>query len=106
MLVGLFISLLRSIVLGQRLAIRSPLVLKEVHKVPPQWTRLGPAPADHLINLHIGLKQSQMDELERHLLEGEFILSIETFELIDTQYQTQGIPDTVNIYLLARFGNL
>lgn len=54
---------------------RSPSILKEVHAVPRAWTRLGPAPAGQMINLHIGLKQTQMHELERHLLEGSFSYS-------------------------------
>ena len=45
-------------------------MVKETHTVPSQWSKVGPAPAGHVINLQIGLKQSQFDELERHLLEG------------------------------------
>ncbi|KAI4253479.1 MAG: hypothetical protein L6R42_007567 [Xanthoria sp. 1 TBL-2021] len=36
-----------------------------------RWTRIRPAPADHVVKLQIALKQSQFDELERHLYEGE-----------------------------------
>ncbi|KAA6413001.1 MAG: tripeptidyl peptidase [Lasallia pustulata] len=55
------------------------------------WTRVGPAPADHRINLQIGLKQSQFDELERHLYEvsdpshhryGQHLTSAEVDELV------------------------
>ena len=49
---------------------RSPYKLKETHNVPQQWERVGPAPKDHVIHLNIGLKQSNFDELERHLYEG------------------------------------
>ncbi|KAF2101176.1 subtilisin-like protein [Rhizodiscina lignyota] len=48
---------------------RSTYALKEAHNVPRQWTRVGPAPKDHIINLQIGLKQSQFEDLERHLYE-------------------------------------
>lgn len=39
--------------------------------MPSKWSRVGPAPGDHRINLSIGLKQGQFNELERHLYEGE-----------------------------------
>ncbi|KAA6408198.1 MAG: tripeptidyl peptidase [Lasallia pustulata] len=45
----------------------TPYAVKDSHVVPRKWTRVGPAPTDHRINLQIGLKQSQFDELERHL---------------------------------------
>lgn len=62
---------LAGLVLSSPLRTRSPYVVKEVHYPPNKWTRIGPAPADHIVNLQIGLKQSQFDELERHLHEGE-----------------------------------
>lgn len=49
---------------------RSPYVVKDSHNVPSGWRDVGPAPSDTLINLHVGLKQGQYDELERHLYEG------------------------------------
>ncbi len=52
------------------LRIRSPFAVKEFHPVPSKWSRFGPAPEDHVINLQIGLKQSRFKELERHLYEG------------------------------------
>ncbi|KAG4026264.1 hypothetical protein MFRU_043g00670 [Monilinia fructicola] len=48
---------------------RTPYAVKETHHPPPQWQRVGPARAGHMINLQIGLKQGQFDELERHLYE-------------------------------------
>ena len=48
----------------------SSLEIKEIHKVPPQWAWVARAPSDHIVDLQIGLKQSQMEELERHLIEG------------------------------------
>lgn len=49
---------------------KSPYVVKDSHFVPRKWTRLGAAPAEHMIDLSIGLKQSQFDKLERELYEG------------------------------------
>lgn len=51
---------------------RSPYAVKETHYVPRQWSKRGRAPESHVLHLHIGLKQSQFDELERHLYEGTF----------------------------------
>ncbi|KAF2136827.1 uncharacterized protein K452DRAFT_362269 [Aplosporella prunicola CBS 121167] len=48
---------------------RSPYAVKDSHNVPRSWSRLSSAPGDHMINLQIGLKQGQFDELERHLYE-------------------------------------
>ncbi|KAH7310279.1 peptidase S8/S53 domain-containing protein [Rhexocercosporidium sp. MPI-PUGE-AT-0058] len=48
---------------------RSLYSLKERHHVPRKWSRIGPAPSQHMIQLQIGLKQSQFSELERQLYE-------------------------------------
>jgi tripeptidyl-peptidase-1 len=61
---------------------RSPYVVKDTHHVPKRWKPVGPAPAEHLIKLQIGLKQAQFSELERHLYEG--IFSIEEFILLNS----------------------
>ncbi|KAA6407668.1 MAG: tripeptidyl peptidase [Lasallia pustulata] len=70
---------------------RTPYAVKDSHVVPRKWTRVGPAAADHRINLQIGLKQSQFDELERHLCEvsdpphhryGQHLTSAEVDELV------------------------
>lgn len=45
-------------------------VVEETHPVPSQWTEVAPAPAKHIVQLQIGLKQGQFEELERHLYEG------------------------------------
>lgn len=51
--------------------------VKETHSVPRRWIQRGRAPRSHMIHMQIGLKQSQFDELERHLYEGvTAILSI------------------------------
>lgn len=48
--------------------------VKDSHNVPNKWTNIGPAPPSTVINLHIGLRQSQFDELERHLYEGKQLI--------------------------------
>ncbi|KAF7857959.1 hypothetical protein EAF04_009316 [Stromatinia cepivora] len=48
---------------------RTPYAVKETHYPPSQWQRVGPAAKGRLINLQIGLRQGQFDELERHLYE-------------------------------------
>ena len=44
--------------------------IKDSHNVPRKWSRVGPAPVEHWINLNIGLKQSRFEELEKQLYEG------------------------------------
>jgi tripeptidyl-peptidase I len=56
--------------IGSPVRARSLYAVKDTHYVPKKWSRVGPAPSDHVIYLQIGLKQSQFDELERHLYEG------------------------------------
>ena len=68
--VSLALFVLTTSVLSSPVRIRSPYVVKDKHHVPNRWSNIGPAPADNLLNLHIGLRQSQFDELERHLYEG------------------------------------
>ena len=48
---------------------RSPYAVKDRFNVPPKWTREGPSPEGHLINLSIGLKQSRFGDLEKQLME-------------------------------------
>lgn len=43
--------------------------VKERHYVPKSWTSLGPADKSDIINLQIGLKQSNKGAIEQHLLE-------------------------------------
>jgi tripeptidyl-peptidase-1 len=57
--------------LASPVSARSPYAVKDTHHVPSKWTKVGAAPSSHIIHLQIGLKQSQFDELERHLYEGE-----------------------------------
>ncbi len=52
------------------ISVRTAYAVKEKHWVPKRWTKVGRAPADAVLNLQIGVKQSQFGELERHLNEG------------------------------------
>ena len=58
---------------GEPIRRRSPLVVKDAINVPAVWSRVGSGPADHIIELRMGLKQANFDELERHLYEGELL---------------------------------
>lgn len=49
---------------------RTPYQVKDVHNVPRGWRRVRRAPADHVIDLQIGVKQSNFAELEKNLYEG------------------------------------
>lgn len=72
---------------------RTPYAVKESHYVPRQWSNTGPAPESHVIHLHIGLKQSQFDELERHLYEGASplnkIMPVLVLTAADQQFPTR-----------------
>ena len=48
---------------------RLDYAVKERHSIPPSWRVVGDAPRDHILHLQIGLKQSNEDVLESHLLE-------------------------------------
>ena len=57
-------------ILSSPLRSRTEYAVKDTHNIPSKWSKVGPAPAHALLHLHISLKQSQFDELERHLYEG------------------------------------
>jgi tripeptidyl-peptidase-1 len=57
-------------VFGTPIQARTTYAVKGAHPVPRQWTKLGRAPREQMLHLQIGVKQSQFDELERHLYEG------------------------------------
>lgn len=44
-------------------------VVKDSHPAPGGWSKVGKAPADHVLNLKIGLTQSNFAELERQLFQ-------------------------------------
>lgn len=49
---------------------RTPFSVKETHSMPSKWGQIGRVDPSHMLHLQIGLKQEQVDELERHLYEG------------------------------------
>ena len=57
-------------VFGSPIKSRTAYAVKETHRVPRRWQKMGRAPADKMLNLQLGVKQGQFDELERHLYEG------------------------------------
>ncbi|WPG97551.1 Hypothetical protein R9X50_00032800 [Acrodontium crateriforme] len=48
---------------------RSRYALKERHVVPRGWTESAQAVKSHMVHLQIGLKQSNADEIDRHVME-------------------------------------
>lgn len=52
---------------------RTAYAVKETHFVPRTWRNVGKPAGDYIVHLNIGLKQSNFDELERHLYEGMLI---------------------------------
>ena len=50
---------------------RSPYAVKETHFAPREWTKLNRANGNKLVQLQIGLKQSDMDGLLKHLDESK-----------------------------------
>jgi tripeptidyl-peptidase-1 len=57
-------------VCGNPIQVRTAYAVKETHRAPRKWTKMGRAPAETMMNLQIGVAQSQFPELERHLNEG------------------------------------
>ena len=66
----LTIALAAEAILGNPIQVRTAYAVKEKHWVPKRWTKMGRAPSEKMINLQIGVKQSNFGELERHLNEG------------------------------------
>jgi tripeptidyl-peptidase I len=72
----LILSTLLSATIGIQAVFASPTwartlyKVKETHLIPRKWTQRSRALGSHMIHMQIGLKQSQFDELERHLYEG------------------------------------
>lgn len=50
---------------------RSVYQLKETHPAPRRWQKREPAPQSHVIDLQIGVRQSNYEELEKRLFEGK-----------------------------------
>ncbi|PNS16473.1 Protease KEX1 [Sphaceloma murrayae] len=69
----------------------STYAVKERHNVPGSWTRLGAAEKSDLINLQIGLRQSNQGSIEQHLIEvsdpeheryGEHLTAAEVADIV------------------------
>jgi len=58
-------------VCGTPIQFRTAYAVKETHRAPRKWTKMGRAPAETMLKMQIGVAQSQFGELERHLNEGE-----------------------------------
>ncbi|KAI0514963.1 tripeptidyl-peptidase 1 precursor [Xylaria bambusicola] len=76
---------------------RSGYSLKDSHNVPRGWTKVKRAPADHVMQVQIGLKQGNFAELERQLYEvsdpdhpnyGQHLSSDEVEELVKPTKET------------------
>jgi tripeptidyl-peptidase I len=72
-------SAVLSVALGAQFAFatafqaRTSYSVKETHSVPSKWSQIGRANRSHMLQLQIGLKQGNFDELERHLYEGTYL---------------------------------
>ena len=53
---------------------QSQYQVKERHIVPRRWQKRDRAPESHLIDLQIGVKQGNFEELEKRLFEGNSFL--------------------------------
>ena len=57
-------------VLGSPLQSQSAYAVKDSFAVPKTVSKVGPAHADQILNLQIGLKQANFDKLEQQLYDG------------------------------------
>ncbi len=62
-------------VFGNPIQARTAYAIRETHNVPRKWTNMGRAQPETMLNLQIGVKQGNFDELERHLYEGMYIFT-------------------------------
>lgn len=79
-LAGLFtaIVILSSTLVDAGPSLNKRYAVKDYHKAPRAWRNIGRAPSDHVINLSIGLTQSNFKELEKQLYEGKLELVVRT----------------------------
>lgn len=72
-------------------SLRSEYAVKERHPVPQRWVNMGPASKSEMVNLQIGLRQSNEGMVEQHLLEisdpkharyGQHLTSDEIIDII------------------------
>lgn len=95
---------LLALLLAASTAVAAPLkeryAVKDSFHVPKGWSRISDAPKDHVINLSIAVKQSQVDELERHLNEvsdpfhsryGQHLSAEEVNELVKPSTETSSL---------------
>ena len=73
-LVGTLLPLLALQCSASSIRSRTPYALKSEHPIPSQWRKLDRAPADHQVELRIGLVQAKFQDLERELYEGKLPL--------------------------------
>jgi tripeptidyl-peptidase-1 len=72
----LTVAIAAQTVFGTPIQSRTAYAVKETHRAPRKWTQLGRAPREKMLYLHIGVKQGQFGELERHLNEGVLVSPI------------------------------
>ena len=77
---------------------RTAYQVKERHFAPRKWQKLARAPSDHVIDLRIGVRQSNFDELERRLYEG---LSCPSLESLNHHQLTQEQSPTLTTATMA-----
>lgn len=72
----LTIAAAAQVVFGSPIQSRTAYAVRETHRAPPGWMKMGRAASEKMLSLQIGVKQGQFDELERHLNEGMRVLYI------------------------------
>lgn len=89
------------------LAAYSNYAVRDSLKVPAGWTEIGEAPKDQLVHLQIGLKPSDENTLERHLLEisdpahpryKQYLSTEEIATLITPSDDTQTLVERVGFW--------
>ncbi|KAI1435429.1 tripeptidyl-peptidase 1 precursor [Xylaria sp. CBS 124048] len=79
---------------------RSTYSVKDSHVVPRGWTKVARAPASHVMQVQIGLKQSNFDKLEKQLYEvsdpdhpkyGQHLSAEEVEEFVKPTKQTSDL---------------
>ncbi|KAI2633346.1 tripeptidyl-peptidase 1 precursor [Xylaria nigripes] len=79
---------------------RSDYSVKDSHIVPRGWTKIARAPSDHVMQIQIGLKQSNFAELEKQLYEvsdpahpkyGQHLSAAEVEELVKPTKETSDL---------------
>jgi tripeptidyl-peptidase-1 len=88
---SLVLSALGALVSAGSPSSSSPYMVKERHVVPRSWKAVGPADKSAIVNLQIGLKQSNEGVIEEHLLQisnpkhdryGKYLSAEEVAEIV------------------------